>query len=103
MASTDQLAAIIDPLAPFLESFDAGICDTSIKKYLSTLNMRELDTVLELISSQKSIVGTHPYYSLYVVSIQDSKFSHIVDVFDGSGDDHQVTIQCRKLKECAIL
>src|SRR5437764_821939 len=93
MALTDHLTAVIDPLAPFLESFDVGMCDTNIKKHLSTLNMKEFDTILELISNQKSIIDICPYYSLYKVSIQNGIFSHIIDVFDKSGDDHQITIQ----------
>jgi hypothetical protein len=93
MACTDHLINIMEPLVPFIESSNIGICDNSIKKHLSLLNRNDYDTLISIISGQKAIIKTYPYYSLYKVSLYDKKFSHHLDIYDESGDENQTSIQ----------
>lgn len=93
MSCTDYLMAVVDPLISFLEPTDIGICDNNIKKHLSILDRKELDILISLISGQEPIASTYPYYSLYKINIYNKRTSHLLDIFDGSGGDHQTTIQ----------
>lgn len=94
MACTDVFVSVIDPLIPFLDSPDIGICDTNIKKHLSTLDRKEFDIMMSMITGQKSMVNTNSYFSIYKINIHNKQFAHVLDVHDNSGDEHQTTIQC---------
>ena len=91
MYCTDHLTEVIYPLIPFIESSE--ICDENVKKNLSTMNRKEYDVMMSLVTGQKPVIDTLPSYSLYNVNIYNKKFSHHLDIFDESGDEHQITIQ----------
>lgn len=93
MTCTDRLIETINPIINLFESSEIGICDKKMIKHLRSLNTKDYDYIISLISGQTSILKTYPYYSLYKVNIFNNKFSHHVDIFDDSGDDDRITIQ----------
>lgn len=93
MTCTDRLIATVNPIINLIESSEINICDKKIIKHLTSLNSKDYDYIISLISGQTSILKTYPYYSLYKVNILNNKFSHHIDIFDDSGDDNRISVQ----------
>jgi hypothetical protein len=90
MACTDYAISLIDPLKEFLEE---GICDQTAIKQMKSLEYKQFEGIINILSNQTSVNSISPSYSLYKIDIRESKFSHHLDIGGDLHGMYHTTIQ----------
>jgi len=84
---------ITDAFTPLFASYDIGICDEKIMKYMSMINKNERNHIFSTLLGQYPIEKIKPEYAIYKINIFNEKFSHYLTLYDESSNESDFTIQ----------